>query len=453
MKPSQSSASLPARPRSAASGGAAPWLRWLVVGLMAAAAVSMGKAVSNALRPDRSDDFQWEAVSRLVQGENPYRVFLDAPDRPRVTDATTNNPPPNYPITGYVFLLPYGLLGWPAAKMAWAATNLACAIFIVVALARLAGPAGSAARLWGVVAGCLMLCSAPARDQISAGQHTLFSVACLLGAWLAGAKPAGRTWLASLLIAASWLKFSVTVPLGLVFLIRGRWREMAGALAIHVVLLGGLCAWLRTGPVDLVVQFVETARIGLFGLGLRSNVWDTLAIGRALGPEWPAVGLALTLVCLIGSGVVAWRAGRAGDPLAPLAWLAIPACLVGFHFRYDFIVLALPLAWVLSRPLPLLDRAAVGSVALANWFGARWIEKLFHQSAGGPYGTWDTAGIVGIGFISAFTWLVMAWWLARIAARMPALIDAGTKSASHHMLARLLGRRKVAGAGDATVPR
>ncbi|MBL9153703.1 MAG: DUF2029 domain-containing protein [Verrucomicrobiales bacterium] len=425
-------------------GRARTWLRWLAVVLLAAAAVSMGKAVSNALRPDRSDDFQWDAVSRLVQGENPYRVFLDAPDRPRVTTATANNPPPNYPITGFVFLIPYGLLDWSAAKVAWAATNLGCAIFIVIALARLAGPAGSVARLWGVVAGCLMLCSAPARDQISAGQHTLFSLACLLGAWMAGEKPSLRRWLSPMLIAAAWLKFSVTVPLTLIFLIRGRWREAAGALAIHVGLLGLLCGWLRTGPLDLVGQFIDTTRIGLFGLGLYSNVWDTLAIGRALGPEWPVMGPAISLVCLMAAAVVAWRVGRTGDPLAALGLLAIPACLVGFHFRYDFVVLALPLAWVLSRPLPRIDHAAVGSVALANWFGARWIEKLFYQSAGGPYGNWDTAGIVGIGVISGFTWLVMAWWLARVATRPSFLGEASeVRPASHHMLSRRVGRRHV----------
>jgi hypothetical protein len=407
--------------------GVGAWRRLGLVMLSLMAAVSLGKGVGNALRPDRSDDFQWHPARAVLEGRNPYREFLADPSRPRVISSTENNGFPNYPVTGYVFLAPFGALDWGQAKALWALTNVMCAIGIVWAVALLAGPAGSPARHAALAAGWLMLCSAPARDQISAGQHTLFSVACLLVAWHCGRDPRWR-WLSPILIAASWLKFSVTVPLTLAFLIHRRWREPAAALAIQVALLAIVCWWTGAGPVTLVRGYFEATRLALFEMGFRSDVWDTLSVGRALAPWIPGAGLWLSLFAL---GTVVWTAARRyrldGDALTTFAILSLPACLVGFHLRYDFVVFALPLAWALSRPVDAAVRAGVAGVAAANWIGARLLENRYYEAIDFIRGVWAPVGVVGMGLIAAATWVVCAWLVARLAVTVK-----GRPSEAHH---------------------
>jgi hypothetical protein len=405
---------LPGPPLALSGEGGVALRRLGLIALGILATVSLGKGVGNALKPDRSDDFQWHAARAVVEGRDPYREFIADPSRPRVISATENNGLPNYPVTGYVFLAPFGALDWGQAKVMWAFANVGCAIGIVWAVALLAGPAGSAARHAALAAGLLMLCSAPARDQISAGQHTLFSVACLLAGWHCGSHPRWR-WLSPILIAASWLKFSVTVPLTLAFLIHGRWRETAAALAIHVALLAKVCWWTGSGPMTLVTGYFEATRLALFEMGFRSDVWDTLSVGRALAPMIPGAGLWLSLSALMS---VVWVAARRyrldGDALATFALLSLPACLVGFHLRYDFVVFALPLAWALSRPVDAAVRAAVAGVASVNWIGARLLENRYYEAIDFIHGVWAPAGVVGMGLIAAGTWVVCAWLVARL---------------------------------------
>jgi hypothetical protein len=408
----------------------------VILGLMAA--VSLGKGVGNALRPDRSDDFQWYPARVVLEGRDPYREFLADPSRPRVISATENNGLPNYPVTGYVFLAPFAAFQWGQAKTLWALTNVGCAVGMVWAVGLLAGPAGTLARHAALAAGCLMLCSAPARDQISAGQHTLFSVACLLAAWHAGRHPRWR-WLSPVLIAASWLKFSVTVPLTLAFFIHGRWREPAAALAIHVILLAKLCWWTGSGPLTLVAGYFEATRLALFEMGFRSDVWDTLSVGRALAHWIPGAGLWLSLFALGAVyGVSLRRKRRGDDALVTFALLSIPACLAGFHLRYDFVVFALPLAWVLSRPVGTSIRTRVMAVAAANWIGARLLENRYYEAIDHIDGVWAPAGVVGMGLLSAGTWIICAWLVARMA------VSAGVRPLEAHHLAPPSRRAKRA---------
>lgn len=418
--------------------------RWLIrtglALLMAAAALSMGRAFVNALKPDRSDDFQWEPARLVLEGRNPYEAFVEDHERPRITTGTENNALPNYPVTGYVFLAPFAVWDWGRAKVLWALTNVGCAIGFVGVLYRMAGPPASAARLWGLAAGLLMLCSAPARDQVSSGQHTVFSIACLLLAWVSGNHPGGRWW-SPLLIAASWLKFSVTVPLTLAFLIHRRWREPAAALLIHLALLPAICLWLGESPVALARDYLEATRLALFDQGIESDVWDSIAVGRALMPGVAGAAGVLSLGCLGIVTALAWRRRNwGGDALETFALLAVPACLVGFHLRYDFVVFALTLTWVLSRRTDPGSRLALTGVALANWFAARWLEACFYQPVDPIHGIWAPAGRVGMGLIAAGTWLALAWWLARRwDARVPA---PEIRLSAHHAPARDRSRRR-----------
>lgn len=400
------------------------WLAIAILALMALASLSRG--FSNALEVDRSDDFQWEPARRLLSGENPYQSFIETGwAEPRVTDADGNNTPPNYPVTGYVFLAPYAAWDWSTAKTGWAVTNFVGAGFLVWAIWIIARPGTPNARFWTMAACLLMLSSSPMREQISAGQHTIFSVTALLWAWILGQKDGRWRWISFVLIAISWLKFSVTVPLTLAFLIHRRWREPLGALMLHVSLLALTCLWTGTGPVAMGLDFLKATRLGLSHQGIHSDVWDTLAVGRALAPNFGPAGGLISVWCLVA---VAWiakkRASRLpGDHLGTFALLAMSSCLVGFHFRYDFLVYGITLAWLLGGVGELPVKAVAGAVAALNWFGARALENHFYEPFDAIAGNWHPIGAIGMGAIAAATWLGCSWMVVRLAAVRPEGIE------------------------------
>lgn len=259
----------------------------------------------------------------------------------------------------------------------------------------------------------LMLSSAPARDLVTAGQHTPFSVCFFLMAWMAGDHPRYRRW-APLLLAASWLKFTITVPLTLGYLVQRRWREPSIALAVHVALLGLICWWTATSPVTYAKDYLVATRLSIADAGIFSDVWDSIRVGRALMPEIGPASAFFSLACLAASVWVLRRSEASGESLKVLAYLSFPACLVGFHLRYDFVVMAIPLAWVLTQPVDRSTRWAIIAVAGSNWFGARLFLKWFYHPVEPSGGYWDLPGVIGWGTIIAGTWLAWVWMSLRL---------------------------------------
>ncbi|MCB1230566.1 MAG: DUF2029 domain-containing protein [Verrucomicrobiae bacterium] len=414
--------------------GSVPRWAWALLAVLALCGLgSTGRGVWNALQDDRSDDFQWEPAHRLISGENPYREYLTNPDRERVVSAEENNALPDYPITSYFFLSPYAVMNWPGAKLAWAITNLLCLGGIIAALWRLAAPRNPELFYWTLLAGALLSFSTPARDQIAAGQHTLFSLCAFLWAWILGRDEsnsvAGR-WLAPVLLAASWLKFTVTAPLTIAFLIHRRWREPVLAFGCHFVLLAAASLWTRSSPVTLVHDYVEATRAILFTEGIHSDVWDAMAVAEALRPGAGWLRALLSLIVMGAAGWVAHRRYRAGrtDDLETFAVLAVAACTAGFHLRYDFVVLSLTLVWLFTRSVEPAVRGAMLTAIVANWWGARFFERTFYHEIDPIHGWWEMPGMIGMAAIASGTWLVFAWFLARLAVTA----DAKPSRVLHH---------------------
>src|SRR5919108_2416309 len=104
--------------------------------LLLLATLSFLRGLNAALAPDGSQDFQWSATRAILQHRNPYAEYLEYKaglrEKPYILTQS-----PNYPASGYVFLLPFGLLSWPAAKTAWAAANILLTVALLAGLHRL----------------------------------------------------------------------------------------------------------------------------------------------------------------------------------------------------------------------------------------------------------------------------------------------------------------------------
>ena len=85
--------------------------------LIILALISIAQGLNNAIvRSSGSQDNQWGPSRVLLQGSNPYAVYLNQEEpHPFILSQY-----PNYPSSGLIFLWPYAIWDWPTAKVLWA---------------------------------------------------------------------------------------------------------------------------------------------------------------------------------------------------------------------------------------------------------------------------------------------------------------------------------------------
>jgi hypothetical protein len=286
---------------------------------------------------DSSKDFEWGPARALLFGSDPYRLYLNCLpcDNPPFTSSIA----PSYPASGLILLWPLAALPWPAAKVVWAALNLFFGFALSLLLWRCLLPG----KRWGelAIATILLFGGTPFLNNLSNGQHAVFTLACFSAAlW---AEKRGMTALASAFLAASWFKYTVTVPLSLIFVARGRWKPLVGAAGIHAVLTLFAALWTGTSPLDLLLGPLRVAHVGTTAGDL-----NPIALAHALGIDSspvPIVATALLVIVVIGA---AFRS-RPDDDLPLLSLLALFAYAVVYHLGYDIVLLVFPLFYVIER--------------------------------------------------------------------------------------------------------
>lgn len=348
----------------------------------------------NAQLPEHSEDFQWKPTRVLVQGENPYASYLSGEQKGWKADEEGVYFFPNYPITAYGFLLPLGMLDHDTATSIWSLVNIGAGLGCLVLLWIISGKGRG---YWWLIAGCLFFASTSVRDLISIGQHSIPVIFCLLAAvWASGRK---WVWLSGVFLALSWIKFTITVPLGVWFIWKKRWKEAAIALGIHLVTFAWICLWTKTGPITYLTGFQEMAKATL---ELSEFVPDVYALSSLieLTPGMPSSFSLFAPVLMIA--LTAWWAMKwsGGSTLQLLALLAFPASLAWFHLRYDQVLLLLPLVWVLTTAVGRPIQSLVLIMLASNWF----LPRIAHRVVG------ETGDIVFVDrFFSVITW---SCWIA-----------------------------------------
>jgi len=338
------------------------------------ALISVGRGWMNAQLPENSEDFQWKPAQVLVEGSNPYAEYLSGEQEGWKTGADGIVFFPNYPITGYGFLAPFGMMDHHTATGIWSIINLCSAVGCVALLWNLTG---RKKKYGWLIAGAVFLAGSSVRDLISMGQHSLPVIFCLLAAvWASGKK---WIWLSGIFLALSWIKFTITVPLGIWFIWKRRWKEAAIAFGIHLVTFAGICLWTKTGPFTYLQGFQEMAKATM---SLSDFVPDVYALSSLieLAPGLPSsfsLFAPVLMIALTGWWAMKWSAG---STLQLLALLAFPASLAWFHLRYDQALLLLPLAWALTTPVGRPIQTMVWVMVASNWFLPRVAHRIFGEA-------------------------------------------------------------------------
>jgi len=326
------------------------------------AAVSILQGVKNGAFTDgRSQDFQWGPARNLMQGNNPYTQYLAFVAGESETNPYMMAQSPQYPSSTYVFLFPYAALDWPIAKLAWAVSNVIFAILILVGLNKLY-PIQDKRLLLFIV--CVFLAATPFRNIVGNGQHALISIAAFICSLVLCQK---NKYLAGILLAVSWIKYSITFPLTLIFLAKRNYWVLSVSVEVHVVFTLFVAFWIKEWPHEF---FFKSLQVNLSTLMPGDVNLSSLAEKYSL-PSLFTIAGSLVILAMTAWSIFKYKGQALFDDLLLLSFLSVVSYTLLYHLRYDLVVLIFPL-WMLAYNK--LDKLMIGLTSLlvaTAWFGLK----------------------------------------------------------------------------------
>lgn len=365
--PDQAEKRSSAWPRQAVAG------RILVIGFIVAmatlATAFIGTGVKNALTPTGSHDFQWIPAKELLAGRNPYADFMQWKENGNeYTPPHFLNQSPSYPASVYVLLTPMAALDWPTAKLAWLCANLCLIVILLTGLQRVFPLRNNT--LFVAIA-LLFLCSTPLRASLGAGQLNFLSLAAFIWAWHFAQTPgASNARISGLLLAVAWVKYSLTFPLTLLFICRGKWKPVIFASIIHAALTVAAAVQLGMWPHEF---FLSSVQVVLMGDG--TGFLNLVAISMKL--KLPMIMAIAFIVATTAYIVRLLPRMQSEDDMLLMTFLGLFSCAVFYHHGYDFIVLLL-CAWSIARKTV----TGVPAIATVTLLVLAWVGQwLAHEIA------------------------------------------------------------------------
>lgn len=222
--------------------------------------------------------------------------------------------------------IPFSLLPYRAALVAYGVVSLVLFAVIAVLAARAARvPGGPSA--WALVAG-LVLMSQWAKWNVYVGQVLPFVALGVVVAVLAAGR---RPWWAAFGVALAWIKPQFAIPLVVLLLVRGRWREAVGGTLLAGVLSlpAGVIVIARAGglPEFLAVvgrnlAYSRSADYSTLDSAARVDLASALARLTGTNASWLELVCAVVVLLLAGLAL-----GRRRGPLAPAELLLVTVAI------------------------------------------------------------------------------------------------------------------------------
>jgi len=246
-----------------------------------------------------------------------------------------------YPPASYPILWPFlGWLSFPQARWLWAMTTIAALAWLAYIAAREGGAKSSLERM---ILMLLPLAAYPARAVIVNGQLTLHLLPPILGGvMLLGRQPSSwkRDLGGAALLLVGLVKLTIAVPFLWLVLAAKRPFRSAAILGSGYIALTGIAALFQpTSVVTLLRQWSQRAvqDATLSSSQSHANIHSWLG---ALGLQKLNLPISLLVLALLG---VVLYACRRSDLWLRLGIAAVIARVWSFHYRYDDILLIIPL--------------------------------------------------------------------------------------------------------------
>jgi hypothetical protein len=338
-------------------------LDWLLVALLFMALLSLAEGVYSALQFTGGVDCQYSGAHLMMNGENPYDTWLKGD-----TDRFLLTQRPNYLPNLLYLLAPIAVLDWPAAKCLWMIVNLALAGWFAWMLYAAQKP--GLGKYCALLIALFFLSSQPVRFSIELGQQSLLILVATTWALRLRAKPI----LSGMAFSVAMTKYSVGAFFLVAELACRRFFAAVVAAVIIVAAYAGLSIQTHVPfNLRLLLEPLNVARTGVCFEGY--FFWLDQHCGSVAVGLLPLIGLVIVFLrarALAASGL---PANEIDMKLACGA--ACMSLLFAPHIRYDFVLLALPLALGCRLDqLKKFERYLFAAILLARWNLASALEAL-----------------------------------------------------------------------------
>ena len=300
---------------------------------------------------ESSKDLQWDEAKLLVDGIDPYSLFLD-PAAPVPDYVNQGNLGLSQLPSSIVMFLPLAPLSFDTAKLVWIVVNLASTIAFVFLSCRLflRGPV-PALSLTALT--LLLIAGTPWWITLGNGQYGLFALALFMGGLACYQRH--RLKATVVLSCLASIKYTLVLPLFALFLP----RKKDTAVILAAVLLFNAALTLLAGilvhknPVTMVQESLTIAS-SIAGTG----AFDFFAFQSRVAPELSRLVPAILSILVIALTVVLfWRP----TGLRSLAILSIVSLVIVYHRIYDGVILLLMLFHLRALYARLDRRQRIGS--------------------------------------------------------------------------------------------
>jgi hypothetical protein len=319
---------------------------------------------------ESSKDLQWDEAKLLVDGIDPYSLFLD-PTAPVPAYVNQGNLGLSQLPSSIVMFLPLAAVSFDTAKLIWIIVNFVSTFVFVFFSCRLflrgPVPASSLAALM-----LLLVAGTPWWITVGNGQYGLFALALFTGALAFFERR--RLKAAAVLSCLASIKYTLVLPLFALFLP----RKKDTAVIVAAVLLFNAALTILAG----ILVHKSTLNLVEESLTIASSIagtgaFDFFALQSRVAPELtrlvPATLSALVIALTI---ILFWRP----NGLRSLAILSIVSLVIVYHRIYDGVVLLLMLFHLRALYLRLDRRSWKGSHLLDRlelWVGCFIIAYVF----------------------------------------------------------------------------
>jgi putative colanic acid biosynthesis acetyltransferase WcaF len=306
-----------------------------------------------------SQDFQWSPARILLEGDNPYRVFLDGNPHGRLLLAQQ----PNYAQLLYVLLLPLAALPFDVAKIGWGVINIALAL----ASCLLTGCYMKLTARQTLLLTLLLASSTPFRNCLGNGQHSLLIYVSFITSLLVldSRHQAVRRWLGPMALGLTYMKYSFAPSLAMGLLLRRGWRPLL--LSFLPVLAGAVAMGVALREPSLPAFLTQP--LAVTDTGTATGAFDLLALLRQLLGTSPTVLRTAQAISLLLAGA-APLLGRRLDDKRYWCFVAVGSLSFVTHLLYDYVFLLLPLAYAFT-PAARQQRWAIAVCVSFSWFVLR----------------------------------------------------------------------------------
>lgn len=301
----------------------------LIAFMILMALVSLLQGIRNAYRD--SQDFQWDAMKVFSLRINPY------------DESASMNPSGVLDELGYeeyylqmeanqfpslfMILLPFSVFPPLTARYVWIVCNLIFTAAIVYLLRKTL--LSDMDKYWFSVLMLLMIAGTPYRNQIGVGQHTLFAFCFfLIALYFSEYSKKRNSVLVTIALFICYFKYTLTVPLVLIFIYKKRYKEIIISAFMHVILTFVGAWWINDSFINMILKPLKVASAISADGGL-----DISAITGG-----GAISYVLALIIMVGLFIIALSLPQ-GYEKSFMALLVLWSLVVTYHRTYDFFVM------------------------------------------------------------------------------------------------------------------